>query len=86
MVIYEVAVLGILGGLARAAVGMLKALRNDVDIVWKYAAITVFSSAVVGAVAGILFDSDPKISLIAGYAGMDLLENVYKIVLKKKLP
>ena len=46
----------------------------------------MFSSAVVGAVAGILFDSDPKISLIAGYAGMDLLENVYKIVLKKNLP
>ena len=33
---------------------------------------------VVGAVAGVLTDGDWKISLLAGFAGSDLLESLYK--------
>ena len=81
--VWQYALFGLLGGLARAGVGFLKAMRNDVDINWKYTGITVVSSAVIGAAAGILFDSDPKMSVVAGYIGTDLLENVYKIAMKR---
>ena len=84
--ILESALLGLLGGLARAAVGLIKALRNDIEIVWKYTIITIISSAIIGAAAGILIDSDYKLSLIAGYVGTDLLENLYTIIFKRKLP
>ena len=81
--ILEAAGMGLLGGVARAAVGLIKALRTKRKIKWMYALITVVCSAVIGATAGLLFDSDPKLSIIAGYAGTDLLENMYKIMVRK---
>ncbi len=82
--IWESAALGLLGGIARACVGLLKAMRNDVEIVWSYTAVTILSSGIIGAAAGAMFDSDIKFSVIAGYVGTDLLENAYKIAFKKK--
>lgn len=82
--IWEAAALGLLGGIARACVGLLKAMRNDVHIVWSYTTVTIIASGIIGAAAGMVFDSDIKISIIAGYIGTDLLENTYKIIFKKK--
>ncbi len=82
--IWENAALGLLGGIARACVGLLKAMRNDVEIVWTYTAVTIIASGIIGAAAGALFDSDAKMSVIAGYVGTDLLENTYKIIFKKQ--
>ena len=75
--------LGLLGGIARACVGLLKAMRNNVEIVWSYTAITIIASGIIGAAAGALLNSDAKMSVIAGYIGTDLLENAYKIAFKK---
>ena len=83
MIIESIA-LGLLGGLARACVGLLKAMRNDVKIVWSYTLTTIIASGIIGAAAGTLFNSEASMSVIAGYVGTDLLENAYKIVLKKK--
>ncbi len=82
--IWEFAALGLLGGIARACVGLLKAMRNDVEIVWSYSLVTIIASGIIGAAAGMIFNSDVKISVIAGYIGTDLLENTYKIIFKKK--
>ncbi len=38
----------------------------------------------VGIFAGIIFSFDYRISLLAGYAGTDILENAYKIIKLKK--
>lgn len=46
---------------------------------WKYFATTMFVSAVVGVMSGIIADGDWRISLLAGYAGTDFLENLYKL-------
>lgn len=83
--IVEAAVMGLLGGMARAAVGILKAVRRRKKLVWAYTLTTIICSAAIGAVAGLLFDTDFKISIIAGYAGTDLLENIYKITFKRKV-
>ncbi len=74
---------GALGGLGRGCVGVLKAYRRKEKLSWKYFFITVFSSAVVGAVAGILLGNGYWLSVFMGYAGMDILENSYKIYNKK---
>ncbi len=81
--ILESLALGLLGGIARACVGLLKAMRNEVEIVWSYTLVTVIASGIIGAAAGAIFNSDVKISVIAGYVGTDLLENTYKIIFKK---
>lgn len=82
--IWESMALGLLGGTARACVGLLKALRTKAKIKWQYTLVTILTSAIIGAAAGILLDSDAKMSVIAGYIGTDLLENTYKIITKKQ--
>lgn len=83
-------ILGGVGGLTRGVVGLLKALSLRRKILWNYYAITVFIAVVVGVFVGIVFDFDPRLSLLAGYAGTDILEGIYKsfqvqkVYIKKK--
>ena len=46
---------------------------------WKYFATTMFVFAVVGVMSGIIANNDWRISLLAGYAGTDFLENLYRL-------
>ena len=70
--------LGGIGGLTRGFVGLLKALSLKRRILWKYYAITVIIAVVIGVFVGIIFDFDVRLSLLAGYAGTDILEGIYK--------
>ena len=82
--------LGGLGGLTRGVVGLLKALSLRRRIIWAYYAITVAVAVIIGIFVGIIFDFDPRLSLLAGYAGTDILEGIYrsfkvqKVYVKKK--
>ncbi len=70
--------LGGIGGLTRGVVGLLKALSIRRKILWGYYSITVAVALVIGVFVGIIFDFDPRLSLLAGYAGTDILEGIYK--------
>ena len=70
--------LGGIGGLTRGFVGLLKALSLKRKIMWNYYAITVIIAIVIGIFIGIIFDFDYRLSLLAGYAGTDILEGIYK--------
>ena len=70
--------LGGIGGLTRGVVGLLKALSLRRRIIWTYYAITVLVAVIIGIFVGIIFDFDPRLSLLAGYAGTDILEGIYK--------
>jgi len=70
--------LGGIGGLTRGFIGLLKALSLRRKILWPYYAITVIIAVVIGVFVGIIFDFDPRLSLLAGYAGTDILEGIYK--------
>ena len=70
--------LGGVGGLTRGFVGLLKALSLRRKILWGYYAITVLIALVIGVFTGIIFNFDPRLSLLAGYAGTDILEGIYK--------
>ena len=71
-------ILGGVGGLTRGVVGLLKALSLRRRIIWTYYIITVFIAVIIGAFVGIVFNFDPRLSLLAGYAGTDILEGIYK--------
>ena len=77
--------LGGIGGLTRGFVGLLKALSLRRKILWPYYAITVVIAVVIGIFIGIIFDFDPRLSLLAGYAGTDILEGIYKSFNVKKV-
>lgn len=72
------ALLGGIGGLTRGIVGLLKALSLRRRILWGYYAITVLVAAIIGVFVGIVFNFDYRLSLLAGYAGTDILEGIYK--------
>jgi fluoride ion exporter CrcB/FEX len=70
--------LGGIGGLTRGVVGLLKALSINRKILWNYYLITVMIAIIIGVFVGVVFDFDPRLSLLAGYAGTDILEGIYK--------
>jgi len=70
--------LGGVGGLTRGFVGLLKAMSLRRKILWGYYAITVLIAVVIGIFTGIIFSFDARLSLLAGYAGTDILEGIYK--------
>jgi len=72
------ALLGGVGGLTRGVVGLLKALSLRRRIIWLYYVITVTIAIIIGIFTGLIFDFDPRLSLLAGYAGTDILEGIYK--------
>jgi fluoride ion exporter CrcB/FEX len=72
------AILGGIGGLTRGVVGLLKALSLRRKIIWGYYGITVFVAVIIGIFTGSIFNFDPRLSLLAGYAGTDILEGIYK--------
>jgi fluoride ion exporter CrcB/FEX len=71
-------ILGGIGGLTRGFIGLLKALSLRRRILWGYYIITVIVATVIGVFTGIIFSFDYRLSLLAGYAGTDILEGIYK--------
>jgi len=43
-----------------------------------YWLITAFVAMIIGMFLGLIFNFDYRLSLLAGYAGTDILESVYK--------
>ncbi len=72
------AILGGVGGLTRGFVGLLKALSLRRRILWGYYVITVVIALIIGIFTGLIFNFDYRLSLLAGYAGTDILEGIYK--------
>ena len=72
------AALGGIGGLTRGFVGLLKAISLRRKILWGYYSITVLVAVVIGIFTGVIFNFDPRLSLLAGYAGTDIIEGIYK--------
>ena len=73
---------GGMGGLVRGIVGVTKAQTFNPDTFkfqWKYFAVTVIVSMIVGQMAGLIANADWRMSLLAGYAGSDFVESMYKL-------
>lgn len=76
--IFLPAALGGIGGLTRGFIGLLKALSLRRKILWGYYSITVLVALIIGIFVGLIFNFDYRLSLLAGYAGTDILEGIYK--------
>ena len=77
-------VAGFLGGFVRALYGLLKASVSGVEIHGWHFVVTIVVSAFLGAMLGLVFDSDFRYAALAGYVGTDILENVFKGSISKK--
>ncbi len=70
--------LGLSGGALRVIVGILKAISKDKKIQWTNAFLTLIVSLILGFLLGAAFTFDYRLSALAGYAGLDILEGIYK--------
>ena len=74
------------GGLLRALVGLVKSQLFQ-DKKWEYKPfyfwVTVFTAALIGMISGILVETSWKLAFLAGYAGSDFLESMYKLSFAK---
>jgi hypothetical protein len=71
--------------LTRAIVGLLKALSQKRRIIWPYWFMTLGIAIIIGMFTGMVFSWDLRISALAGYAGTDVLEGLYKSFKRKFL-
>lgn len=77
---------GLVGGALRGLMGIAKGLitKKEESINYKYFFVSIGISAIVGLVASLMIPIDFKFAVLAGYAGSDFLESLYKIKLKQK--
>jgi len=78
---------GLLGGLLRGLMGVAKTLitKKDATIHYGYLFLSLIVSMTVGVIAASLWpESDLKLAILAGYAGSDFLESLYKLKFKQK--
>ena len=80
--IMTLVLVGALGGTVRALVGVLKYMeqsRREQRFRIGYFACSILISAVIGGFAGAISSGSWKIAGLAGYAGTDFIESLYKI-------
>jgi len=73
---------GLFGGLLRGILGIAKSLitKKEEDINYGYFFLSLAVSAVVGVIAASFWpEGDFRIALLAGYAGADFLEGLFKL-------
>lgn len=83
---WEIVLGGIVGGGLRGITGIAKSLitKKDEQINIKYVLLSIVVSAIVGVIASLMMPVDFKFAILAGYAGSDFLETLYKMKLKNK--
>jgi CBS domain-containing protein len=84
----EIFAAGFLGGLIRGIIGISKEIRKSPSKRKKlrkdYLLVTLLASGGLGLLVGVFIADDIRFALLAGYAGSDFLENLYKIKMKRK--
>ncbi len=84
MELYLLAVFGIFGGLVRALVGLFKhkVFTGKEKFKTGKFVFTLVVSGIIGLFCALLLIDDYRIALLAGYAGTDLIQGIYKITKK----
>ena len=73
---------GALGGFGRALYGLMKAVNRGEKISTGYFLLTTLTAGIIGGILGSVFTIEYKLAALAGYAGTDVLENVFKATLE----
>jgi len=78
---------GFAGGIIRGLVGFVKnkVIEKADHFKPQYFMVTILISGIVGAAAGALADTEWQVSFLAGYAGTDFIESLYKIKIGQKI-
>jgi hypothetical protein len=78
---------GFFGGVLRGLMGIAKSLvtKKEERINYRWFFLSIFIAGIVGLIAASFIGQDFRLAFLAGYAGSDFLETLYKIKIQKKL-
>jgi hypothetical protein len=76
---------GAAGGIVRGLVGLAKAETERRKVLWANWGVTTAIAAIIGASMGVMFSFEWHLTPLAGYAGLDILDGIYKIFRAEKL-
>lgn len=79
MELVNAAVFGGLGGVLRAVVGWVKAIKDKKKFNLPYFMTTSALGVVVGMITGMLLSLDWRLAFVSGYAGTDVLEGIVRV-------
>jgi fluoride ion exporter CrcB/FEX len=73
---------GLFGGIIRSVVGLLKhkVFTGKEKFQTKKFLFTIITSSLIGVFCALLMVGDYRLILLAGYAGTDLIQGLYKVV------
>ena len=86
--IFWIFVAGFIGGVIRGLIGVSKYIgktptqKRKIRRDWLI--FTLLSSGGIGLLVGVFIADDIRFALLAGYAGTDFIEGVYKIKMKSR--
>lgn len=85
MMPWDILLAGLTGGVIRGLTGYIKYSLSYKEVKFNllYFISLVAVSGLIGLVVGYAFDGSFVMALVAGYAGGDFLENVYKMITKQ---
>jgi len=79
---------GFLGGLLRGIVGITKVLLSSPSkkkkIRKEYMGVSLLTGGAFGLLVGVFLTEDVRFAFLAGYAGTDFLESLFKIKMRKR--
>lgn len=80
---------GFLGGLIRAFIGLLKwqtraPTQKRMKFSSHYLIAIILLAGLLGTVAGLYVVNDPRFTVLAGYAGTDFIDGIYKAKFKTR--
>lgn len=81
-------VAGFLGGIIRGFLGIAKHIRSSPSrkkkIRLDYIIVELLAAGGIGLLVGVFIADDVRFALLAGYAGTDFLESLFKIKMGRK--
>ena len=84
----EIFLAGFFGGIIRGLLGISKEYRTSPtkkkNLRLDYIVVTLLASGGIGVLVSVFIFDDVRFAILAGYAGTDFLENLYKIKMNKK--
>jgi len=88
MVVLEIFLAGFLGGIIRGLVGIAKYMTATPSkkrrLRLDYFIVSLLASGGLGLLVGVFITDDVRFALLAGYAGTDFIENLFKIKMKAR--
>ncbi len=77
---------GLFGGILRGLLGISKTLitKKEANINYQWFFLNITVASVIGLLSATMMGGDFRTALLAGYAGSDLLEGLFKLKFKDK--